>query len=214
MNHVGDDQCIVIGEDNYYKPRGAHRQNVVGMAPPEVEKLINFDDIESKDMERMHQDFLKLKQGETIHQPVYSFADHDRVDGQYDAISPRPILVVEGIHVLSRPETADLFDLKVFVDTPPDLRLARRILRDSIPKEEGGRGRSPDRVIAQYLQFVRASHYQVTEPSKYICDLVIADEGLPAYREIEAEPTERAINRMLTPLVNRIQIDRPDLLCV
>lgn len=209
--HLGAEKCVVMGEDNYYKARADHDQDVVGLPHDEVEKIINFDDFASKDMPAMRADIEALKAGKTIHQPVYSFADHDRITGQFVTLVPKPVIIVEGIHVLSVPEIAALFDLTVFVDTPADLRLARRIKRDIIPKSEGGRGRDPDRVISQYLQFVRATHQRQTEPSKYICDLVIADEGMPAYREIAAEPTKRAINRMLAPLLNRVHMERPDL---
>ncbi len=212
LEKAGDALCAVIGEDNYYKPRSEHAEPVVGVSLDEVERRINFDDTTSKDMAAMKADFAALKRGDAIDQPVYSFADHDRIAGECVHIDPRPIVIVEGIHVLSQPDIADLFDLKVFVDTPADLRLARRIKRDIIPKSEGGRGRDPDRVISQYLQFVRASHQRVTEPSKFICDLVIADEGLPAYRETTAEPSDRAVSRMLTPLMHRVMMERPGLL--
>lgn len=207
----GAQNCAVIGEDNYYLPREGHAENVVGLDPKEVETKINFDDCASKDMERMRADIEQLRRGETIHQPVYSFSDHDRVYGASEIVAPRRILIVEGIHVLSQPDIGSLFDLKVFVDTPTDLRLARRIQRDIVPKSEGGRGRDPNRVIEQYLRFVRASHQRFTEPAKYICDLVIADEGLPAYSEFQAEPSARAIDRMLAPLISRVRMDRPDL---
>ena len=84
------------------------------------------------------------------------------------------------------------------VDTPDDLRLARRIRRDVTE-----RGRSLESVLQQYLGTVRAAHYQWTYPAKFEADLVIADEGLPAYGNVR--PTEEAIERMIAPVLARLQ---------
>ncbi len=206
----GEDVCAVIGEDNYYKAREDHEQDVVGASLEDVEKIINFDDCASKDMDAMVEDIKKLKRGETVFQPVYVFEQHDRAKGESVRVDPKPIIIIEGIHVLSSPDYADLFDLTVFVDTPADLRLARRISRDTAPLNKGGRGRDLKRVIAQYLKFVRASHQRLTEPAKFYCDLVIADEGLPAYLETDAQPSQFAKDRMVAPLANRVRTLRPD----
>ena len=206
---IGEERCALIGEDNYYKARPDHKINIVGLPEEEVEKLINFDDCESKTMDDMMNDIASLGKGETIFQPVYDFTIHDRIAGQSVRVDPKPIIIVEGIHVLATPEYADLFNLTVYVDTPADLRLSRRILRDTAPVDQGGRGRDIKRVIAQYLKFVRASHQRFTEPAKYYCDLVIADEGLPAVSN--AKPDEQAVSRMLAPLVRRVLDMRPEL---
>ena len=159
--------------------------------------------VSAKDMEMMYRDIAALKRGETIDQPVYDFAAHDRKKGEFETVVPKRVTIVEGIHVLSDPAIAELFDLKVYVDTPDDLRLARRILRDTAPEDQGGRGRSVDRVISQYLNFVRPTHHRVTGPHKYIADLVIADEGLPAFTT--SRPTRHAVMRMLAPVRNWLE---------
>lgn len=206
----GEDRCALVGEDNYYKARGDHARKVLGLPPKEVEKIINFDDCASKDMDDMLSDIAALRRGEIIRQPVYDFPTHDRVTGQHIEVEPKPVIIVEGIHVLSSPENANLFDLTVYVDTPSDLRLARRILRDTAPQDKGGRGRDLEGVVSQYMRFVRGSHQRFTEPAKYYCDLVIADEGLPAAGT--SAPAPEAISRMLAPLVNYVRTARPDLL--
>ena len=198
---LGAELCVVLGEDNYYKTR--EENGIVGMPAAEVEATINFDDVSSKDMEMMYRDIAALKRGETIDQPVYDFAAHDRKKGEFETVVPKRVTIVEGIHVLSDPAIAELFDLKVYVDTPDDLRLARRILRDTAPEDQGGRGRSVDRVISQYLNFVRPTHHRVTGPHKYIADLVIADEGLPAFTT--SRPTRHAVMRMLAPVRNWLE---------
>ena len=195
---LGPELCVHMGDDNYDKTRKA--QGVVGLSAPEVEARVNFDDIASKDLDEMCRHVEKLKAGKVINQPVYDFAAHDRVEGKYTPITPKQVTLVEGIHVLSTPELAGLFDLKIFVDTPDDLRLARRIIRDTAPEAEGGRGRDVKRVISQYLNFVRPTHYRVTEPAKYSADLVIADEGLPAFAD--ASPSRAARMRMLSPVLS------------
>ena len=195
---LSPDACVVIGEDHYYKSRIAN--NIVGLEASEVEALINFDDLSSKDMDLFEDHVRALAKGEAIDQPIYDFATHDRVEGQSSRIEPKRLTIIEGIHVLSVPSIADQFALKIYVDTPDDLRLARRILRDTAPESEGGRGRSVSRVISQYLGFVRPSHHRVTEPAKYVADLVIADEGLPAYGQ--ANPSRAAVMRMLSPVLS------------
>ena len=199
---LGDEQCTLLEEDHYYKARTDQAGGAETWSLEEVEANVNFDATTSKDMALMTSNIAALKRGETIRQPIYDFATHDRVAGESVTVRPTPVIIVEGIHVLSEPELADLFDLKIYVDTPDDLRLSRRILRDVIPKSEGGRGRSVDRVISQYLKFVRASHHRFTEPAKFICDLVIADEGLPAYGN--ACPSKAAIDRMVAPVMAQI----------
>lgn len=195
---LGPEICAVLGDDHYYKSR--QDQGVEGKSAPEVEALVNFDDLSSKDMDLMFSHVEALRRGEAIEQPVYDFAAHDRLHGEFELVEPRPVTILEGIHVLSEPRFAPLYDLKVFVDTPDDLRLARRILRDTAPKNQGGRGRSIDRVITQYLSFVRPTHHRVTSPAKYSADLVIADEGLPAFAA--STPSRQAVLRMLAPVLN------------
>jgi len=108
--------------------------------------------------------------------------------------------LVEGIHVLSIPEIAPLIDLSVYVDTPDDLRLARRIRRDVVD-----RGRQVESVLQQYLGTVRAAHYRHTHPAMFEADLVVADEGLPAYGQVR--PSDEAIARMLAPILDRLRSD-------
>ena len=96
------------------------------------------------------------------------------------------------------PKIRSLIDLSVYVDTPDDLRLARRIRRDVID-----RGRDVDNVLEQYMSTVRAAHYRWTHPAKFEADLVIADEGLPAYGNVR--PNGEAIERMVAPVLERLR---------
>ncbi len=108
-----------------------------------------------------------LRAGESIERPVYDFAKHLRSD-RIVVIDPAPYIVVEGILVLAEPELRTELDLAVFVDTEPDLRLARRLERDM---EE--RGRTVRSVIGQYFSTVRPMHLEFVEGCKEHADMVI-----------------------------------------
>ncbi len=107
------------------------------------------------------------------------------------------MIILEGIHALSVPDLKPLIDLSIYVDTPDDLRLARRIRRDVVERD-----RDIESVLNQYLDTVRAAHYRHTHPAKFEADLVIADEGLPAYGDVV--PSGAAIARMLAPVLSRL----------
>src|SRR5262249_16721178 len=160
-----------VTEDNYYLPRDRHVPPVVGWANDRIEATINFDDPASKDMALFRQHIEALRRGEGIDQPVYDFAIHDRAQGARHHIEPRPIVIVEGVHLPADPNFQPPFALTVFVDTSDDLRLIRRIRRDRLE-----RSRNSESVIRQYLKFVRPSHQRFTQPAKFVCDLVVADE--------------------------------------
>ncbi len=197
-DRLGEARSALVTEDNYYLPRASHTPSVVGWSNEQIEKTINFDDPASKDMALFRQHLLQLRAGQGIDQPVYDFATHERKPGAVHRIDPRDVVLVEGLHVLSDPANYKLFDLTVFVDTSDDLRLIRRIRRD-----RAERGRASEGVIQQYLRFVRAAHQRFTQPAKFECDLVIADEGAPAFAN-EA-PSGVAVERLVAPLWVRLQ---------
>lgn len=196
-DRLGGGASSLVTEDNYYRPRAAHSPPVVGWSNEQIERTINFDDPVSKDMELFRSHLQDLREGKSVLQPVYDFSIHDRVADAVHRIDPRAVVIVEGLHVLSDPGYAKFFDLTVFVDTSDDLRLIRRIRRD-----RAERGRASEGVIQQYLRFVRAAHQRFTQPAKYICDLVIADEGGPAFAK-EA-PDVVAVDRLVAPVWSRL----------
>lgn len=194
---LGEDQVLLFTEDAYYRPREAHGPDAPLWTASEMEARVNFDDPASKDMDLFENHLAALRRGEGIIQPFYDFALHDRVMGRETELKPRPIIIAEGVHVLSRESCFALFDLSVFVDTPPDIRLARRIQRDM-----NERGREVDRVIRQYLTFVRPAHARHTEPAKLMCDLVIQDEGPLAMSM--GKPDRKAEGRLAAPVLARL----------
>ncbi|MDP1557291.1 MAG: uridine kinase [Hyphomonas sp.] len=197
LEQLGPGKAVMFGEDAYYHPMSFY-----GAPKTEAERHvlvagINYDDPKSKEVDHLVSDLRALKAGETIQQPIYDYELHDRSE-KTRRIESAPVLILEGIHALSMPKIRSFIDLSVYVDTPDDLRLARRIRRDVIE-----RGRTVDSVLAQYMSTVRSAHYRWTHPAKFDADLVIADEGLPAYGDVK--PSGEAIERMLAPVLARLQ---------
>lgn len=197
LAHLPKGQAVMFGEDAYYLPMSHY-----GTPKSEDERLaliasINYDAPQSKEVDHLVKDLKALKAGQGVDQPIYDYDRHDR-SKKTRRIEPAPILILEGIHALSMPKIRPLIDLSVYVDTPDDLRLARRIRRDVVE-----RGREVEGVLQQYLGTVRAAHYRYTYPAMFEADLVIADEGVPAYGNVR--PTEEAIERMLAPVLARLQ---------
>lgn len=135
---------------------------------------VNYDHPESLETELLVKHLESLRSGIAIEQPVYDFATHLRSE-ETIRIEPGRVVVVEGILVLAEPELRSELDLKIFVDTDPDLRLARRIDRDITE-----RGRTVESVIEQYLSTVRPMHIEFVQPSMRYADIIIPEGYNPA----------------------------------
>lgn len=158
-----DDQVVTLCHDFYYK---AHPE----LSYEERTKL-NYDHPQSFDTDMLVDHIRALKQNVAIERPVYSFVDHNRTDEKVP-VKPSKVLIVDGILIFEHKELRDLMDIKVFVDTDADIRLARRILRDV--RE---RGRSMESVITQYTTTVKPMHEEFVEPSKKYADVIIPEGG-------------------------------------
>jgi uridine kinase len=158
-------RAAVIQHDAYYR----HMPELSF----EERSQVNYDHPASLETELLVEHLVALRSGKSVEKPAYDFSSHLRSD-QVVRIEPSPVIVVEGILVLAEPELCAELDLKVFVDTDADIRLARRIERDI---EE--RGRTLSSVIAQYFASVRPMHVEFVEPSKGHADVVIADGFSP-----------------------------------
>lgn len=191
---------VIFHEDGYYWPMSHYGSAETKAQRTAIIAKVNYDDPISKETSLMARQLADLKAGQAIEQPIYDYDLHDRKDDTL-TITPAPVIILEGIHALSVPEVQPLIDLSIYVDTPDDLRLARRIRRDVVE-----RGRSVESVLAQYLGTVRAAHYRHTFPAKFEADLVIADEGLPAYGQVR--PSDEAIGRMIAPILARLRSER------
>ena len=160
---VGEERVAVVMQDDYYRDQ-SHM-------PPEDRRKQNYDHPDAFDWDLMNQQLAALLAGQTIPLPVYDYADHNR-SKDVVMVAPAPIVVFEGILALYDASLRDLFDLSVFVDTDPDVRLIRRLQRDV-----RDRGRTPDSIMNQYMTTVRPSHIQFIEPSKRYADVIIPEGG-------------------------------------
>ena len=112
-----------------------------------------------------------LKNNVPISHPVYSFVEHDRLP-ETISVKPSKVIIVDGILIFENKALRELMDIKVYVDTDADVRLARRILRDVCE-----RGRTMESVINQYITTVKPMHEEFVEPSKKYADVIIPEGG-------------------------------------
>lgn len=157
------ESVITICHDFYYK---AHDE-----LEYEERTKLNYDHPDAFDTDMMIADILKLKNGESIHHPVYSFVNHNRTNKTVK-VDPAQVIIIDGILILENKELRDLMDVKVYVDTDADVRLGRRLLRDV---QE--RGRSIESVLTQYFCTVKPMHDEFVEPSKRHADIIIPEGG-------------------------------------
>ena len=132
---------------------------------------LNYDHPQAFDTDMMIKHIKMLKQGKEIERPVYSFVEHNRTLERV-TVKPSKVIIIDGILIFENRELRDLMDIKVYVDTDADVRLARRILRDVC-----NRGRSMESVIEQYLSTVKPMHEEFVEPSKRYADVIIPEGG-------------------------------------
>jgi uridine kinase len=153
----------IIEHDNYYRDRPDLSY--------EDRCQLNFDHPESLETELLVEHLIALKAGKGCNVPAYDFKQHRRLpEGRWH--DPTPVVIVEGIMVLVDPRLRAELDIKLFVDTDPDIRIFRRIRRDI---EQ--RGRTFEAVREQYYRHVRPMHLQFVEPSKRRADLIIPEGG-------------------------------------
>jgi uridine kinase len=154
---------VFIPQDNYYKSAEyISNTNITAF---------NFDHPEAFDNELLWSHLDALKRMESIAMPTYDFVHHRRAPETIQVL-PRKLVIFEGIMIFTNPRVRDLIDLKIYVDTPDDIRFIRRLTRDI--KE---RGRTVDSVIDQYLNVVRPGHFQFIEPTKRHADIIIPEGG-------------------------------------
>ena len=159
----GAEDVSTLCHDYYYKEHSDMSY--------EQRTQLNYDHPQAFDTDMMVAHIRSLKDNETIEQPVYSFVEHNRT-AERVTVKPSKVIIIDGILIFENQELRDLMDIKVFVDTDADVRLARRILRDVC-----NRGRSMESVIEQYLSTVKPMHEEFVEPSKRYADVIIPEGG-------------------------------------
>lgn len=149
----------LLEQDAYYKDH------------PELDyehrSKLNYDHPDAIDFDLLIKHIKELKEGKDIQKPTYDFTNHRRTD-KTELIKSEPIIIVEGILILTLAKMRNLFDMKIFVDTDDDIRLLRRIERDM--KE---RGRSFENIRNQYIETVKPMHLEFVEPTKRYADVII-----------------------------------------
>jgi len=176
-----EDEVGIITQDSYYK-------DTSDLTYQERTK-INFDHPNSIDFPLLAQHIKALRAGESIEQPVYSFVDHNRT-GNTVTISPKRVMIVEGILVLTQAQIRDLFDIKIYVHTDSDERLIRRLKRDITQ-----RGRDLEEVLGRYQTTLKPMHQQFIEPSKEFADIIIPTNR---YNTVAVDIVRTIINQKLS----------------
>ncbi|WP_250434292.1 uridine kinase [Hanstruepera flava] len=180
LNQLPEGEVGVISQDSYYK-------DTSHLSFDERVK-INFDHPRSIDFELLESHLKKLKTGQTIAQPVYSFVKHNRT-GDTILTHPRKVMIVEGILILTNPELRDMFDIKIFVHADSDERLIRRLKRDI-----SERGRDLDEVLNRYQSTLKPMHQQFIEPMKEYADIIIPNNK---YNTVAVDIVKTIINDRL-----------------
>lgn len=161
MEAVRGESVILVEQDSYYR-------NLEDM-PLDARRQTNFDHPDSIDSEMLVNHLKRLKDGLFIEMPVYDFKTHTR-NRETEHIEPKRVVIVEGILIFAEPRILELLDVKLFVDTPDDIRFIRRLQRDITE-----RGRTVESVIGQYFATVRPMHYEFVEPSKRNADIIMPE---------------------------------------
>lgn len=163
VKRLPKDEVAIVPQDSYYKDN-SH-------IPMEERHDINFDHPSSIEFKLLIEHIAKLKKGEPIQQPIYSYLTCTRSD-ETITVEPKNVVIIEGIMILQNTKLRDLMDIKVFVDADNDDRLMRVVQRDI---EE--RGRSVSKVLKRYEDTVKPMHLQFIEPTKRYADIIIPQGG-------------------------------------
>jgi uridine kinase len=163
LESVGSRDVVFLQQDSYYKN--------LDQMPHDFRHAVNFDHPDALDSDLLVEHIRQLKAGRPVELPLYDFKTDARRPETL-SVEPRPIVIVEGILIFTDQRLLHEMDIKVFVDTPDDIRFIRRLRRDIAE-----RGRTVDSVIEQYLTTVRPMHLQFVEPSKREADVIIPEGG-------------------------------------
>lgn len=173
----------MISEDWYYRD--------CSLFPDFDPATFDFDDIVIRDHDLLVRHLTQLKIGREVEAPVYDFATHSRMSNATRRVAPAQVLIAEGTHILCTEAVAELFDLRIYLDTPDDVRFIRRLLRD-----QEHRGRTARSVIDQYLGTVRPAHFRYTHLSQDRADLIVRDPSTTV-----DHPDMEAVATLVRPLL-------------
>lgn len=155
----GGEKALLLEQDSYYIKNDE--------MPFDERVKLNYDHPDVIDFDLLEKHIIDLTNGQSIEKPIYNFAQYNRCK-ETEIVESKPIIIVEGILILSIPKIRKLLDMKIFVDTDDDERLLRRMERDI---QE--RGRSFENIKNQYIKTVKPMHLEFVEPSKRYADVII-----------------------------------------
>lgn len=164
LKHLGRDKIAYLPHDAYYRDQKE--------LPFEERVKVNYDHPDSLETSLLVEHINQLRQGNAIEMPVYDFTIHNRKQ-ETIRVQPKQIVLVEGILIFVEKTLRELFNMKIYVDTDPDIRFIRRLKRDL---EE--RNRTMQSVVDQYLNTVRPMHLEFVESSKRYADIIVPQGGL------------------------------------
>ncbi len=164
MKRLGDQDIVRLTMDDYYKDQAD--------IPLEERYKVNYDHPKAFDWPLMRKQLRDLKDGKPIQKPIYDFVTLTRTD-KVETISPKKVIVVEGIMALVDKEIRKLGDIKVFITASAERRFLRRLIRD---KRE--RGRSFENIVSQYFNTVQPMYGEIVEPSSIYADFIINNDGV------------------------------------
>ena len=159
QKYFGQEKSTVLPMDDYYKDLSTLKTG--------QRSGINFDLPDAFDLELFTGHLIQLREGKSISKPKYLFTEH--IWNGEEIISAKEIIIVEGLFALFLEQIRMLADLKIFVDAPDEIRLCRRLVRDT--KE---RSRTKDHVLKQYLKHVRPAYSRFIEPTKNYADFIVS----------------------------------------
>ena len=160
---LGNNHIAILNEDAYYKDQ-SHMS-------VEARQEVNYDHPSALDHDLLVAHLHQLNAGQSVSVPQYCYKTHTRKK-ETTYLSPKKVIILEGILLLTVLELRELINISIFIDTPLDVCLSRRLLRDV-----EDRGRSMKSVVTQYLETVRPMFLQFIEPSKQYADLIVPKGG-------------------------------------
>ena len=163
IDNIGNDKVSIIQEDSYYKD--------LSDIPFTERTGKNFDHPDAFEHNLLTNNLKDLKKGKKVEIPVYDYKTHTRIK-ETKTISPKKVILLEGILILNDPGIRNLLDIRVYVDAMPDICFIRRLQRDISERD-----RSIDSIINQYLNTVRPMYFKYVEPSKKYADIIIPKGG-------------------------------------
>ncbi|MFC4097953.1 uridine kinase [Euzebyella saccharophila] len=181
IDELPEGEVGVISQDSYY--------NDLSHLPLEERRKTNFDHPHSIDFELLEKHLVKLKNGHSVKQPVYSFLECNRTDKTVP-VHPTKVLIVEGILILTNSRLRKMMDIKIFVHADSDERLIRRLKRDV-----NERGWNLDETLEKYQSSIKPMHIQFIEPSKEYADIIIPNNK---YNTVAIDIVKTIINEKLT----------------